>query len=173
MRVSKWFRSALMVVTGLMVVVACSQEDKPFDREAAIVDLVDAGSFTGADAACWVDGVVAELGREYVENPDLDLTRFEQQTMVTITASCVADLSDSPEAGSASVGSAVAADRPAEPMAYGDDARLDRLWDACAAGNGLACDTLFWDSAPSSDYEAFAESCGSREEVGLCAELDD
>lgn len=162
-----------MVVTGLMVVVACSQKDIPFDREAAITELVDAGSFTRADAACWVDGVVAELGRDYVENSALELTRDEQQTMVSITAGCVADLSDSPEAGSAAIGSAIDDDRPPEPMAYGDDARLDRLWDACAAGNGLACDTLFWDSAPASEYETFAESCGGREDIGLCAELDD
>ena len=161
-----------MVVTGLMVVAACSQDPVPFDREAAIAELVDAGSFSRADAACWVDDVVEELGRQFVEDPGLDLTRAEQQIMVGITATCVTDVLAVPEGGSASVGSDIDDDRPPEPMAYGDDARLDRLWDACAAGSGAACDTLFWDSAPASEYETFGESCGGREDVGLCADLD-
>ncbi len=162
-----------MVVTGLMVVAACSQDEEPFDREVAIVALVDAGSLTRSDAACWVDSVTAELGREYVENPGLELTHDEQKTMVGITASCVTSQPEVSDTSSTSLGSAIEDDGPPQPMAYGDDGRLDRLWDACAAGNGLACDTLFWDSAPASEYETFAESCGAREAIGLCAELDE
>ncbi|MCP3855164.1 MAG: hypothetical protein GY698_10575 [Actinomycetia bacterium] len=160
-------------MTGLMVVAACSQEEEPFDREAAIVALVDAGSLAMSDAACWVDSVTAELGLEYVENPDIELTHDEQRTMVGITASCLTSQPAVSDPGSASLAPAIEDDGPPEPMAYGDDDRLDRLWDACDAGNGLACDTLFWDSAPASEYEDFAESCGAREAIGLCAELDE
>lgn len=48
------------------------------------------------------------------------------------------------------------------PQAYGDDASLDALYDACAAGDLGACDDLWWSSAPGSDYEAFAMTCGGR-----------
>ena len=44
--------------------------------------------------------------------------------------------------------------------AYGDDPRLDSLYDSCAAGDMVACDDLYWESPIDSDYEAFALSCG-------------
>lgn len=43
---------------------------------------------------------------------------------------------------------------------YGDDPTLDALYDACAAGDMVACDDLYWDSPLGSDYEAFAATCG-------------
>jgi hypothetical protein len=43
-----------------------------------------------------------------------------------------------------------------EPFTYGDDARLDSLWDRCANDNLDACDLLYWDSPWDSDYERFA-----------------
>lgn len=54
------------------------------------------------------------------------------------------------------------------PQAYGDDATLDALWDACEAGSGSACDDLYWDSPIGSEYESFGRSCGNRDEVGSC-----
>ena len=49
--------------------------------------------------------------------------------------------------------------------AYGDDAYLDSLYDACAAGSTLTCDTLYWSSAPDSEYNDFAASCGETIET--------
>lgn len=46
---------------------------------------------------------------------------------------------------------------PAEPMSYGDDAELDRLYDLCEADDIDACDELWWDSPIGSEYEAFAD----------------
>lgn len=45
---------------------------------------------------------------------------------------------------------------------YGDDPALDRLWDACAAGDGDACDDLYRQSPVFSDYEEFGDTCGGR-----------
>lgn len=45
---------------------------------------------------------------------------------------------------------------------YGDGAELDRLYDACAAGDGLACDELYWQSPLNSEYEEFGDTCGFR-----------
>ncbi len=48
---------------------------------------------------------------------------------------------------------------------------LDRLWDRCEAGEGVACDDL-WNQAPiGSEYERFGVTCGEREEVLNCSDL--
>jgi hypothetical protein len=47
--------------------------------------------------------------------------------------------------------------------APGTDAVLDALWNSCAAGDGQACDDLFFDSDIDSDYEQFGFTCGGRE----------
>jgi hypothetical protein len=49
---------------------------------------------------------------------------------------------------------------------YGSDAELDALYDACTAGNGEACDELFWTSPVDSAYEAYGDTCGGRFEPG-------
>lgn len=45
---------------------------------------------------------------------------------------------------------------------YGDDPVLDALWDQCEAGDGAACDDLYWDSPLGSDYEEFGDTCAGR-----------
>ena len=57
-------------------------------------------------------------------------------------------------------------------FAYGDDPGLDLLWDACEAGDGAACDDLFFQSAIGSIYEDFGDTCGYRfdQSPGLCEE---
>lgn len=53
---------------------------------------------------------------------------------------------------------------PATPEAggYGSDAVLDALWDDCAAGDPVACDTLYVESPVGSEYESFGATCGDR-----------
>ena len=43
---------------------------------------------------------------------------------------------------------------------YGDDPELDALWDACEAGDDVACDDLYWESPLGSEYESFAQENG-------------
>ena len=43
---------------------------------------------------------------------------------------------------------------------YGDDPELDALWDACEAGDDIACLDLYWDSPLGSEYESFAQENG-------------
>ena len=47
-------------------------------------------------------------------------------------------------------------------VSYGDDAHLDRLWDACAAGDAASCDELYTSAPPGSDYAAYGMTCGGR-----------
>ncbi|WP_420623211.1 hypothetical protein [Candidatus Poriferisodalis sp.] len=47
----------------------------------------------------------------------------------------------------------------------GDDTSLDELWIACGEGAASACNALLFESPAGSDYEAFAFSCGGRENL--------
>ena len=65
-----------------------------------------------------------------------------------------------------------------EAFTYGDVASLDALWEGCEAGAGGAaswaadCDLLFVLAPVDSDYEAFGDSCGGRNEPSdWCEEL--
>jgi hypothetical protein len=49
-----------------------------------------------------------------------------------------------------------------EGNAYGDNPTLDALYDSCAAGDGAACDELYWSSSVDTEYEQFAVTCGNR-----------
>ncbi|QAY69649.1 DUF4190 domain-containing protein [Xylanimonas protaetiae] len=56
---------------------------------------------------------------------------------------------------------------------YGDNATLDRLWDACEAGDMASCDDLYDLSEEDSDYEYFGWTCGERTDTGdYCTKLD-
>jgi len=62
-----------------------------------------------------------------------------------------------------------------EAFTYGDVVELDGLWEACGSGTGgwaRACDLLFSVSPVGSDYEAFGDTCGDRNEPsGWCEDL--
>lgn len=57
-----------------------------------------------------------------------------------------------------------------QPRTLGDDAVLDDLWHRCEEGSGAACDQLFEQAPPNSDYESFGLSCGNRPDVLRCAQ---
>ncbi|MEV7971689.1 DUF4190 domain-containing protein [Cellulomonas sp. NPDC089187] len=57
-------------------------------------------------------------------------------------------------------------DASTEADAYGDDPELDALWGACDAGDGDACNDLYFDSPVGSEYEEFGDTCGGRQEGG-------
>jgi hypothetical protein len=60
-----------------------------------------------------------------------------------------------------------------DAFTYGDDPGLDALWDACAAGEGKACDDLYHAAPIDSEYENFGYTCGDRPNVIICTELDE
>ena len=55
---------------------------------------------------------------------------------------------------------------PGPRQTYGDDADLDALWDACAAGGWASCDQLYRESPIDSPYEDFGSTCGDRVKAG-------
>jgi len=67
-----------------------------------------------------------------------------------------------PEAVYAQDGSLVEEQPLADGDAYGDNPDLDALWDACEAGDGVACDDLYAQADFGSGYETFGYTCGER-----------
>lgn len=56
--------------------------------------------------------------------------------------------------------------------AYGSDPALDALYDECEGGDYAACDELSFGSPTDSEYEAFGDTCGERNEPsGECVAL--
>lgn len=55
----------------------------------------------------------------------------------------------------------------------GDDPALDELWGACGAGEASACNALLYEAPTGSEYEAFAFSCGGRENLHCSVLLGD
>jgi hypothetical protein len=56
-----------------------------------------------------------------------------------------------------------------EPCDRGEDPDLDVLWDACADGDGRACDRLYYDAGFDTRYEQFGNTCGDRDVLVPCA----
>lgn len=54
------------------------------------------------------------------------------------------------------------------PCEHGDDPTLDAMWEACADGNGRACDRLYYDSGFDTRYEQFGNTCGDRDVTVPC-----
>ena len=62
---------------------------------------------------------------------------------------------------------------PTSPDGLGDDPELDALAQDCFDGDFSACDQLFFESPVDSDYEAYGDSCGGRNEpAGRCVNID-
>ena len=57
-------------------------------------------------------------------------------------------------------------DNSAIPFTYGDSPALDALWDACTAEDWAACDQLFTDSSPDTEYWEYGDTCGGRQPLG-------
>ncbi len=64
---------------------------------------------------------------------------------------------------------------PVAPGELGDDPVLDGYADACFGGDLQSCDDLYAESAPLSEYERYAMTCGGRVkafDVYVCTDLD-
>jgi hypothetical protein len=134
------------------------------EYETASADFLAASFAQGlgleeADAQCVASGLIESLGAE----------------AMTILASAARDGSgDVDKLDNAMQQAAEDCDVPSDVFddsfgsvdsdanAYGDDPQLDALYDDCAAGDGTACDDLYVQSTPGSEYEQFAGTCGDR-----------
>lgn len=104
-----------------------------------------------ADRDLRVGPLAAEAGRELIESCHV------------ARAGLTPDLAWEPPAALADA---------VQPIGFGDDPILDRLWRACEEGSGEACDRLFAEAPPNTSYERFGLTCGDRPDILDCEELD-
>lgn len=94
--------------------------------------------------------------------------------IVVTTAACGSSGDDppppAPTSSSPPVWTPEPTDEPLDvfPNAYGDDAHLDTLWDACTVGDAASCEALYYDSPIGSQYEAWGATCGGLTTGGGC-----
>jgi len=117
--------------------------------------------------ACAVDAVVEELDlswsdveRALEESGDLNSLTSGTDEMSPAGLECFGELTfeDLVLIGGGSDDDLFGSDA----SSYGDDPELDALWDACEAGDDVACDDLYWESPLGSEYESFGLSCAGR-----------
>lgn len=143
--------------------------DRPFTRRhrSAVVALLGVAALALAACGSGVQETSVDTGAApTVELPDATVpdatTTTEGEAATTTTEADVTDTTAAPD------------DVPEaeEPGDLGDDAALDALAQDCFDGDFGACDQLFFDSPADSDYEAYGDSCGGRNEPGgLCTTL--
>ncbi|MDH4276444.1 MAG: hypothetical protein OEZ14_05685 [Acidimicrobiia bacterium] len=154
----------VVVVVGVLVVAGCSDPapeltiDERIEQEQ--VELVEAG------ASPEVADCVVRLARQDLRSGPIDeLTRDELLVSCERTQALFdgVDVVEDPDALASVDG----------PDTLGDDPALDSLWRSCEGGSGAACDDLFEQAPVGSDYERFGVSCGDRDEILRCSELDE
>ena len=167
---ARW--ALVLVAVGVLAgASACSGDD--FDREAAIDQVQEqwSGRLDDEQAGCYVDRVREEVGSVALTD-DASLSPQQIGRLTSIRIDCIGVENLASDGSSTTL--ALDPDDTwlrTLPSAYGDDPQLDLLWDACESGSGAACDQLFDLSAPGSDYEEFALSCGGRTRELVCADV--
>jgi hypothetical protein len=134
------------------------------EYEAASADFLAASFAQGlgleeAEAQCVASGLIESLGAEAMtilasaaRDGSGDVDKLDDE-MRRVAEDC--DVSS--DVFDDSFGSV-----DSDANAYGDDPQLDALYDDCAAGDATACDDLYVQSTPGSEYEQFAGTCGDR-----------
>ena len=185
-------RRIIGLITGVALVAAgCSDDGGPSaEEQEAIGRLVDT-ELTLDEQRCILDGLRdLDIGPGRIVAGDL--TVEEDGEVLAISLECVDDLSsieafvDSFIEGAAQAGTTLTREQArcaiqalgetgdddaailacidgAEPPApAGDDPILDLFVEQCRRGNNQACDELFADAPPDSEYERYGRTCGNR-----------
>ena len=109
----------------------------------------------GGILAAVILAVIAFLALSGGDDDDSNQDAISDTTDTTGDSSDTTDTTGTPSEGS-----------------YGSDPELDELYDSCEDGDYAACDQLYLDSPSGSEYEAFGDSCGDRNEPsGFCVDL--
>lgn len=127
------------------------------------------------DARCFAERFLAGFEGDLAGLADDPEAAFSDPAAIAdlfdVFAECGIDIADLAGAGGFPGLGEVPGTGGDQPSTYGDDPQLDALWDACEAGDGQACDDLYFQSPIGSEYERFGDTCGGRFEAGtvLCA----
>jgi hypothetical protein len=161
--------------TLTLVLVAGCSGPPTVDRDQAVAQVLasSGGQMTAEQARCYVNRVIDEVGADQLQ-PGAQPSPSQIAKLTSIRIDCigVANLGrDVPDTGSVPGTGTIGTSAHREPQHLGDDPELDALYRACQQGDGQSCDQLFDQSAPGSDYEEFAVTCGNRTREVRCADM--
>lgn len=161
-------RSGAAIPAILVVVAIAATGCSGSAQELTVEDRIEQveAELVGAGTSEEVAACVVRLARHDLRRGPLDDVTRSELVLTCDRAQAILD----GDGGGTEPASAANAQGP---NTLGDDPALDRLWLMCEQGSGAACDELFEQSPVGSEYELFAVSCGQRDEVLRCSELDE
>ena len=157
-------KRTLFVIATIVALLAgaCSSTDEQF-RESLLDD-----GFSEEQADCVLDGLDA-AGIDPADLTDQALGNdLPPEEALEVTAACFFGSAFEDMAERIADGDDISFDLDTSGSSssgvddYGDDPAMDALFDACQAGDGAACDELYWSSPLGSRYEDFGNTCGGR-----------
>lgn len=163
---------AVMLLLGLGVSACSAAEQVPVAETATSTEAVDENPITveppelAEESPVGPPGDSAFLDGLWERCEDADFVACDDLFLESPTGSIYEEFGDT--CGNRNDPSGYCEDlygdspRVAEYGEYGSDAYLDRLWDACDAGDFIACDDLYDESPVGSAYEYFGDTCGLR-----------
>ena len=157
------FLGALAVLTLLLA--ACGSDEDDFREQLKELD----PSITDETVDCIISELddrglsVTDISDNAIGDGEIPLDAQEALFECLSAGFLSSDSTDSTDSSGTS-------DSSGSSGAYGSDAGLDALWDGCLAGDGAACDDLYFQAPIGSEYEEYGDTCGGRYEVspGLC-----
>lgn len=157
-------RRTMMILLGALALIA-SACGGDITEEEFIDQLTEDGTFSEESAQCVVDGLnEAGISLQSVTDEELGDGPLPADAASVVTECVLGELGLDSE--------------PVDPATLSEegvgDPTLDGLYAECEAGNGQACDDLYFQSAIGSRYENFGTTCGNRFDTapGLCADID-
>jgi len=165
----KRFHVPWWALATALLVSACTS-GQGGGREA-VEQIASADDLTPAQTRCILQRVETEFGM-MLDDLEGSLTPEQELTVAIARDVCLLDVDDSPPPTGSVTGDTLPhslADAPSrfdpDSPPPGEDELLDALWIGCAEGRAASCDELFFNAEPGSEYEAFAFSCGGRENL--------
>ena len=152
-----------VVLAVCLLCTGCVEAD-PVPTAQEVVDRTES-ALIAQGLSTEVAECVVRLGRYDLRVGPLDDVTADELTLTCERAQSVLDGGDGDDDSTPT-----AVDGP---DTLGDDSSLDQLWRKCEGGSGSDCDELFRQAPVGSDYEQFGVSCGRRDDVLNCSELDE
>lgn len=171
--------AAIAIAVGAVMALGGGDDGDDKLRTELVAKFRQEGDLSRSDAECLADFYLDDLGADAfkgidLSDPDSDppkaLEDEFQATGIKAVRECdIAGLV--PEESSSTTDTTDGSSDDGDGT-YGSDPVLDALYDDCAGGDYAACDELYDKSPLGSDYEAFADSCGERNDPqGYCVDV--
>ena len=163
------------VAIAVVAFLALGKDDDKSVRAQLASTLQREADLSKSDAECVADSFVDDLGEDAFKGVDFDAAdplEELQQAFISSGPKAIEECNIDESALGGATDTTDTTVSSGGQGAYGSDPTLDALYDECEGGDYAACDELFFESPNDSEYEAFGDTCGERNEPsGECVAL--